>query len=249
MSHTIHYDGRHLFPSHTCHHHSTCVGPSMRGWQWIKCQCAHATSCSDHPRGNWVVHWIQPGDSWLISWPSHSNRTLQAVGLPSSVSTRDRSDGDRDCYNGYIPLSWCNLIDRFPKTLNISLCPSVILITRYIVRDRANSNLAIYIRLVLREKLFLAILLRYAPWRGDMPLLKSEQTKVVRVNKITACNHFKSWYLRVNSGLSGPIFFKSVLVSNLSTCARVSVLLMQQTALIYINVCLRLMCTSNLLEL
>ena len=74
---------------------TVAVGPSVKGCQWIiyyKCQTegAYATSCSDHPRGNWAVHWVQAGDSWMvISWPSHS-RTLQIVGLSSSVSTMQR---------------------------------------------------------------------------------------------------------------------------------------------------------------
>ena len=76
---------------------STCVGPSMRSWQWIKCQCTHATSGIGHLRGNCVIHWIQPGDSWLMSWSSHNNRTHQAVGLTSSVCTRG---GDGGGYHG-----------------------------------------------------------------------------------------------------------------------------------------------------
>ena len=57
----------------------------------VKCQCAHATSC----RHDCSVHRIQLGDSRLISWPSHTNRTHQTVDCPSSVGTR-RSDADRD---------------------------------------------------------------------------------------------------------------------------------------------------------
>ena len=76
---------------------STCVGPFMRGWQWIKCQCTHATICTDHLRGNLAVYRTRPGDSWLISWPSHSNRTHQAVGLTSSVGTRGSDGGSHHC--------------------------------------------------------------------------------------------------------------------------------------------------------
>ena len=140
----------------------------MRGWQWIKCQCAHATSCSDQPRGNWVVHWIQPGDSWLINWSSHSSRTLQAVGLPSSVSTRDRSDGDRDCYKSMDTLI---LIDRTlgPKTTShlvhqSSLSRDTLSETEPIVTWPFTFGWSL-------EKSYsvLAILWRYAPWRGDTP--------------------------------------------------------------------------------
>ena len=96
-SHTLHSDSPGCWVHSTAQCCSTCVCPSIRGCQWVKCQCAHTTSC----RHDLVVHWIQPGDSWLISWvswPSHTNRTHQTIDLPSSgiTSSSDRSHTDRD---------------------------------------------------------------------------------------------------------------------------------------------------------
>ena len=49
---TIHNNIVCLCLGHSSCSDSTCVGASMRDCQWTKCQCAHATSCSDHPKGN-----------------------------------------------------------------------------------------------------------------------------------------------------------------------------------------------------
>ena len=60
----------------------------MRGCQWIERQCAHTISCVDHLRGNWVIHWIQPGDIGLIVRLSHTDRALQMVDLSNNVCTK-----------------------------------------------------------------------------------------------------------------------------------------------------------------
>ena len=98
VSFTLHGDGCGCWVHSTAQYSSTCVCPSIRGWQWVKCQYARATTCH-YSRCDHVVHRThQPDDGWLISWPSHSNSTLQTVALPSSGSTRRSDGGDSDSF-------------------------------------------------------------------------------------------------------------------------------------------------------
>jgi hypothetical protein len=60
----------------------------MRGCQWTEHQSAHTISCVDHLRGNWIIHWIQPGEDGLIVCTNHTDRALQTVDLSSDVSTK-----------------------------------------------------------------------------------------------------------------------------------------------------------------
>ena len=99
---TLHSDGPRCWVHSTAQCSSTCVCPSMRGCQWVKCQRAYATICH-YSRCNHGV--CQPGDGWLIIWPSHGNSSLQTVALSSSGSTRRNDGGNSDSYK----CRWRNL--------------------------------------------------------------------------------------------------------------------------------------------